>query len=96
MGRQRKAKVGLREGGDSSAKGGGKVSRNVIWDSDWEEGSFMVVDGKTCSTFKELKDYLSGMDSLGGATDENQGVVSVLENRAWLVREDGGGEWAPL
>lgn len=79
----------MREGGDKGAKNRSQLRGNVRGSSDGEEGGFVVVNGQTNCTFKDLKDFLSGDDSFRRATDEDQSVVSILNDRARFIRGKG-------
>ena len=49
----------------------------------------MIADGKTSRKFEELKDSFGSKDGFRGAVEEDQCVVSVLKNGAWLTRNKG-------
>lgn len=63
IGRKREAKVVLREGGDSGAKGVCEIDSSVTRNSYWEEISFMVVDGETSGHLKVLQSIFNTNNS---------------------------------
>lgn len=76
------AKIDLWESRNRSTKRGGEFLGGVNRDIDWQESSFMIVDRKSSSVFKDPKDMLSLEDSFAGTFEEDQGVVGILENGA--------------
>lgn len=48
------SQIGLRKGGGGGVKVGGESLGFIIRYSNWQEGSFIVVDGQTGGLLKEL------------------------------------------
>lgn len=89
MRRKGESKVSLGEGGHGGAKGSSKFTGSVTGDSNWKEGSLMVVDGQPSSLLKELQDVFGGFNSIGGAWDEDESIVGVLDDGARVGRGEG-------
>jgi len=81
-GGERKSKVNLREGGDSGTQVGGQPISQLVRDSYWQEGSFVVVNRQTSRIFENLQNLFCLLNSIRRATKKDKSVVGVLKDRA--------------
>jgi hypothetical protein len=89
VGRERKSKVGLGEGGDFTAKSRSHGESVGVACPDWDEGAFVEVDGKPSSSREIVQDTLQISHMLRNSADDDEGVIGVLEDRARKVVDQG-------
>jgi hypothetical protein len=87
--REGEAEVGLGEGGNGAAKhishGGGHGGL----DFDGNESAFMEIYGKTSCRREVIKSKLEVGDVVRDSADDNQSVISILEDRTGEVINQG-------
>jgi hypothetical protein len=88
IGRERKTKVGLGEGGDSGAKGRSKSMSQGIRHSNRQKGGFVVVNGEACCLLENLQHLFGLQDCLRRAVKEDEHVIGVLEDGARSIRSE--------
>jgi hypothetical protein len=79
---KRESKVGLRKGGDCSAKITSE-SLSCIWRyTNREKSGFMIVDGEPSSLLEDLQNVFSLSNGFSGAFEKDEGIICVLEHGA--------------
>jgi hypothetical protein len=75
-------KVGLREGGDRTAESGRHRSCGVVLNFYGDKSALVKVDGKTSGSGEGVQKRFKVVNMLRNSADDDEGVVSILENRA--------------
>jgi hypothetical protein len=87
--RQREAEVGLGKRGDSTAEGGGHVRGGLIVGLNRDEGALVEVDDQARSGRKGIQNLLEVDHMLRNGSDDDKGVVRVLNYRAEQIINKG-------
>jgi hypothetical protein len=78
-------KVGLREGRDRGAKASCEILSNISRDPNGEEDGFVVIDRQASGLLEVMQDTLSMEHRLHGTLEEDEGIISVLKDRAGSI-----------
>lgn len=87
--RERKAQIGLLEGGDWGPQDGGHISRDSRLGVHGDEARFVEIDRKPCGQCEVIEDKLKAGRRLDGGLAQNKGIIGVLQNGTRGIR----GEW---
>jgi hypothetical protein len=81
VGRERKTKVSLREGGDFTPKRVGHGEGHSRRGFNGYESTLMVVYGHPSGSGKIIEKFFEVDNMLGDGTNNDEGIISVLEDR---------------
>jgi hypothetical protein len=81
VGRERKAQVGLGEGGDNTTKRSGHIGGKRRVSFDGNEGTFMKVNGEASGSGEIIKQGLKISHVIRDSPNDNKSVICILEDR---------------